>query len=292
MRLRNISLFNICNYAMLIALTFICFYPFYYIAIYSISDPVQALKGIVFVPREFTLVNYEKIFRLNNLLDAFTVSVLRTIAGTLLTIVFSGLFAYIVTKDELYFRKAIYRFLIITMYFEAGLIPWYLTMKWLGLQNTFMLYILPTAVVAFYVVLMKTFIEQLPQALEESAMIDGAGYFTVFFRIIMPLSLPIIATIAVFSAVQQWNTWLDNFFLVSRDELRTMQLILYEYLRQAQQIVSSSNLEDLNRGEAAKINPESIRITITMVVTIPVMLVYPFLQRYFVKGIMLGAIKG
>lgn len=289
MKLRAFDLFN---YALLILITVICVYPFYYILIYSISDPVQAVKGVLLTPRDFTLVNYVEILRLDHMLNSFWVSVMRTVIGTMITIVCSSIFAYIVTKNELYFRRFIYRFLIITMYFEAGLIPWYLTMKGLGLQNTFMLYVLPTAVVAFYVILLKTFIEQLPKALEESAMIDGAGYFTAFFKVIFPLSMPIVATIAVFSAVQQWNTWIDNFFLVSDDRLMTMQLILYEYLRQAQQIVQSSNLDDLNRGAATKINPESIRITITMVVTIPVMLVYPFLQRYFVKGIMLGAIKG
>lgn len=292
MKISRIPVFNLTNYLIMIVVTLFCIYPFYYIAIYSVSDPVQALKGILLLPREFTFVNYEKLFRLDNLFNAFNISVLRTAIGTVLTILGSAWFAYIVTKNELYFRKYIYRFLIITMYFEAGLIPWYITMKMLGLQNTFALYILPHIFVAFYVILFKTFIEQLPQALEESAMIDGAGYFTVFLKIVMPLSLPIIATIAVFSAVQQWNTWLDNFFLVSDDKLQTMQLILYDYLREAQQIVNSANMEDLNRGEATKINPESIRITITMIVTIPVLLVYPFLQRYFVKGIMLGAIKG
>lgn len=284
--------FDIANYTIQVLFTLLCVYPFYYIFIYSISDPQQALKGVFLLPNGFTFVNYTHIFRLDNMLNSFFISVLRTVIGTIVTIACSSWLAYAVTKNELYFRKTIYRFVVITMYFNAGLIPWYITMKQLGLKNNFLLYILPVAVVAYYVVLLKTFIEQLPQALEESAMIDGAGFLKIFTHVIFPLSMPIIATIAVFASVGQWNTWYDNYFLVSDDRLQTLQLILYNYLTDAQRIVSSSNLQDLNRGLAAKISPDSIRITITMVVTIPVLLVYPFLQRFFVKGLMLGAIKG
>lgn len=292
MKTKSLGAFDIFNYGIQLLFTLLCVFPFYYILIYSVSDPQAALKGLLFLPKQLTFVNYTHIFRLDNMLHSFIVSVLRTVIGCVLTIACSSWFAYAVTKNELYFRKTIYRFLVVTMYFNAGLIPWYLTMKELGLKNNFLLYVLPGAVVAYYVVLLKTFIEQLPQALEESAMIDGAGYFKIFARVIFPLSLPIVATIAVFASVGQWNTWMDNYFLVSDDRLQTLQLILYNYLTDAQQIVNSSNLQDLNRGLATKISPESIRITITMVVTLPVMLVYPFLQRYFVKGIMLGAIKG
>ncbi|RAP76072.1 carbohydrate ABC transporter permease [Paenibacillus montanisoli] len=284
--------FDVFNYTVQILFTIICVYPFYYILIYSFSDPQEALKGVFLIPEGFTLVNYSTIFKLDNMFHSFMISVLRTVLGTLLTIACCSWFAYAVTKNELYLRKTIYRFLVITMYFNAGLIPWYITMKELGLKNNFLLYILPGAVVAYYVVLLKTFIEQLPQALEESAMMDGAGYFKIFTHVIFPLSMPIVATIAVFASVGQWNTWYDNYFLVSNDNLQTLQLILYNYLTDAQRIVSSSNMSDLNRGLASKISPDSIRITITMVVTLPVMLVYPFLQRFFVKGLMLGAIKG
>ncbi|SFS71655.1 carbohydrate ABC transporter permease [Paenibacillus sp. BC26] len=286
------NLFDIFNYTVQILFTLMCIYPFYYILIYSFSDPQQALKGVFLVPRGLSIVNYTTIFKLDNMLHSFGISVLRTVIGTALTIACCSWFAYAVTKNELYLRKYIYRFLVITMYFNAGLIPWYITMKELGLKNNFLLYILPGAVVAYYVVLLKTFIEQLPQALEESAMIDGAGHFKIFTNVIFPLSMPIVATIAVFASVGQWNTWYDNYFLVSSDNLQTLQLILYNYLTDAQRIVASSNMQDLNRGLASKISPDSIRITITMVVTLPVMLVYPFLQRYFVKGLMLGAIKG
>lgn len=189
-------------------------------------------------------------------------------------------------------RRFIYRFVLVTMYFNAGFIPWYLTMKAYGLQNNFLLYVLPTALSGFNIILIKTFIEQLPPALEESARIDGAGYWTTFTRIIFPLSTPIIATIAVFSAVGQWNTWFDNFFLVENPNLQTLQLVLYNFLNQSNSISSMSAAEMTNSAEVRTMTPQSIQMTITMLVTLPIVVVYPMLQRFFVKGIMMGAVKG
>lgn len=270
----------------------VCIYPFYYIFLHSVSDPMEAQKGLTLLPRGLTADNYIRVFRLEGIAQAALVSVLRTVIGTVLTVLCCSLFAYIVTKERLYFRKTIYRFLVVTMYFNSGLIPWYLTMKMLHLNDTFLLYVLPSAISAFNVILLKTFIEQLPQALEESAQIDGAGYLTVFARIVFPLSAPILATIAVFSAVAQWNTWFDNFFLVQNPQLRTLQLILYDYLNDANRIASLS-MEEMERGlKPREVTPQSVQMTITMVVTFPVLFVYPFMQKYFVKGIMVGAIKG
>ncbi len=290
-RLWDVS-FSISNYFLLSLITFACIYPFYYIFIYSLSDPIAAGGGLVFWPKGLNFDNYRRLLELPNISSSFVVSVLRTVIGTILTVFCCTLFAYIVTKRELPFRKFIYRFVVITLYLNAGLIPWYLTMKSLGLKNNFLLYVIPGAIVGFYVILIKTFIEQLPAALEESAMIDGAGYFTIFIKIIFFPSLPIIATIAVFAAVTQWNTWQDNFFLVSDPKLQTVQMVLYNYLNQVQSIANMT-IQELNRGEAARqITPQAVRMTMTMIVTIPILFVYPFLQRYFVKGLMLGAVKG
>ncbi|MCD9023243.1 carbohydrate ABC transporter permease [Cohnella silvisoli] len=285
-------IFNILNYAGLTLLFIICIYPFYYIFIYSLSDPVEAQKGITLLPAKVTLNNYIEIFQLKNMFHSFVVSVLRTAIGTGITVFSCSLFAYIVSKEELPYKKIIYRFVIITMYFNAGIIPYYLTMKMYHLNNNFLLYVVPSAISAFYVVLLKTFMEQLPPALEESAKIDGAGYFTIFTKIIFQVSTPIIATIAVFAAVTQWNSFIDNFLLVQNPKLRTLQLVLFEYFNQASQIASASK-EDLARGTVVrKITPETIRMTITMVVTLPILCVYPSMQRYFVKGLILGAVKG
>ena len=278
----------------LVCLIFIilCIYPFYYIMIYSISDPNQAAAGLVLLPKGFSLETFRGIFRLNDIPSAFMVSVLRSIIGTVFTIAGSSFFAYLVTNQNMFGRKFVYRFVILTMYINAGLIPWYMTMKLYRLQNNFLLYVVPGIVTAYYVILIKTYMEQLPKELEESAKIDGAGIFTIFAKIIFPLSKPIIATIAVYAIVGHWNSWTDNYFLVTDARLQTLQMVLYNYLNQANrfQNMSSSALD--SSAAVSMITPTSIKMCITVIVVIPLMSVYPFLQRYFVKGIMMGAVKG
>jgi putative aldouronate transport system permease protein len=282
--------FNIFNYIVLLVLTLVTVYPFYYMFIYSISDPYLAQSGITFLPAGFSLINYRGVFVLRGMMNATFISLSRTVLGTLITIICSTFFSYLVTKKEMILRKSIYRFVCISMYLNAGFIPWYLTMKMLGLTNNFLVYILPGAVTAFYVILLKTYIEQLPSELEESAKIDGAGYLITFFKIIFPLSMPIIATIAVFSAVAQWNAWIDNYFLVLNRDLNTLQLLLYQYLNQANSLATKSSQELVRGVDFTKLSPMSIRVTMTMIVTFPVLFVYPFMKKYFVKGIMIGAI--
>ncbi|MEA4890134.1 MAG: carbohydrate ABC transporter permease [Clostridiaceae bacterium] len=281
--------FSLINGFLLIMFFLLCIYPFYYVLIYSLSNPSEAQKGITLFPRGFTFNNYVRVFQLEGMFTSAFVSLLRTICGTAITIVCCSFFAYLVSKQEMCGRKIVYRFLVITMYFNSGLIPWYLTMKTYHLNNSFLLYIIPSAISAYYIVLLKTFIEQMPQSLEESAKLDGAGYFMIFRKVIFPLSKPIIATIAVFAAVGQWNSWFDNYILVQNDQLKTLQLVLYEYLNKASSIAQQT---DKTHGVVIQITPQAVRMTITTVVTIPILFVYPFMQKYFVKGIMLGAIKG
>lgn len=292
----KLSAWDIVFYALtfflMILMMFLCLYPFYYVFIYSISDPSAAQKGLTFLPREVTLSNYAQVFRLEGISGALIVSVLRTVVGTSLTILCCSFFAYLVTKGNMIGRKIVYRMVVVTMYFNSGLIPWYLTMKAYQLNNTFWVYVIPTAVSAYYVVLLKTFMEQLPSSLEESARLDGAGYLRCFASIVFPLSKPIVATITVFAAVAQWNSWFDNYILVSERSLKTLQLILYDFLNQASAIASMSNSERTQGVAAIQITPEAVRMTITMVVTLPILFVYPFMQKHFVKGIMLGAVKG
>lgn len=284
--------FPAVSYLVLTLFFLITIYPFYYIFIYSISDVIQAQKGIFLLPAGFTLDSYVSVFRLKGIFNALLISVSRTVLGTGITILCSSFCAYLLTKKEMLHRKLIYRFFIITMYLDSGLIPYYLTMKAYGLKNSFLLYILPGAIGVFYIILMKTYMEQLPESMEEAATIDGAGFFRRFTKIVFPLSKPVIATIVVFAAVSQWNSWMDNFLLVENAQLKTLQLILYEYINQANALARLS-MEELNRGLNVKvITPQSIRMTITMVVTLPILFVYPFAQKYFVSGIMLGAIKG
>lgn len=285
-------IFNAVNITFLVLLALICTYPFYYIFIYSISDPIEAGKGILFVPTGITLQNYIDIMKQPDIFRAAIVSIGRAIIGTTITIFCSSFLAYLVTKKELPGRKFIYRFVIITMYISSGLIPWYILMKALGLKDTFFMYIIPSAVSAFYIILIKTYIESIPSSFEESASLDGAGIFTIYSRIIIPLSLPIITTCTVFAAVGQWNAWYDNFILVRPAHLKTLQLVLLDYLNQSMtSMVGLSKAATLDASQLIR-SAMSIRMTISVVVILPIFIVYPLLQRYFIKGIMLGAIKG
>ena len=293
------QVFNILNTIVMCAFLIMCVYPFYYIFITSLSNPVAVSKGFYIFPTQIKFNTYEGLFRRNDIVGAFMVSATRTIIGASITVFFSSFLAYLVTKKEMLFRKFVYRFIIISMYINAGLIPWYITMRTYGLQNNFFVYIVPGALNAFYMILVKTFIEQLPSSLEESAALDGANMLTIFIFIIVPLSKPILTTIAVYAAVGQWNSWADNFFLVRNKNLQTIQLILYNYMNEAQRIADSMRLLS-NAGVAGgavapdrvSITPASVRMAATMVTVLPIIMVYPFLQKNFIKGIMLGAIKG
>ncbi len=274
-----------------LALVILCVYPFYYILVYSLSDPDRAAYAFLY-PIGFNLDGYRMLFQLNNIFHAAVISALRTVLGTLITVACTSFAAYLVTEREMMWRTFVYRFFVITMYLNAGLIPWYLTMRAYGLKNNFLLYILPGAVSAYYMILTKTYIESLPESLEESAMLDGAGYVTIFWKIILPLSKPIIATVAIYNAVNQWNSWSDNYFLVSDENLQTLQLILYNYLNSATNLAQASTQQLEAMGASRTMTPMSIKMCITVITTLPIMCVYPFLQKHFAKGIMIGAVKG
>ncbi|HOJ11351.1 MAG TPA: carbohydrate ABC transporter permease [Clostridiales bacterium] len=293
---KNVSIssfvFDIINFVVLTVFGFLCFYPFYYMLIYSLSDPVEATKGVALLPRGLTLKNYWAVIHLEEIPLATVVSVFRTILAAVITIGCSSFLGYLVTKKEMYFRKFIYRYVVATMYVGGGLIPTYLTLRAYGLRNTFFVYIIPGAISAYYVVLTKTFFEQIPESLEESAMLEGAGILTCWARIVMPLSKPILATIAVFSLVAEWNYWFDSHIYITNDKLYTLQYVLYLYNQKAQSVADALKINPILSEDAMKITPATVRMTITAVVTIPILMVYPFMQRYFVKGMMIGAIKG
>lgn len=289
-------IFNILNYLIFAIFTLACIFPFYYLFINTISDNELVVKGqINFIPRGIHFGNYVSLLNVGDLSTAFVVSVSRTILGTALMVVTSALVGYLVTKKEMWGRKFWYRFMVITMYFNAGIIPVFLNMQMLGLTNSFWVYIIPGIVAPYNIILVKTYIESIPGELEESAFMDGATHFTVFRKIIWPLSKPILATIAIFGAVGHWNSFTDSMiYMQSAPELYTLQHRLYIYLNQA------SNLKSLMQSggavsEAALksvLSGKTIKYTISMVTVIPILLVYPFLQRYFEEGIMLGAVKG
>lgn len=288
--------FNVLNYLIFGAFTLVCVFPFYYLFINTISDnQLSSLGDITFYPIGIHFSNYIEVIKLRGLGLAAVVSVGRTVIGTVCTVVASAFLGYIFTKNEMWGRKFWYRFTVITMYFNAGIIPWYITMSTLKLTNNFMAYILPAIVSPYNIILVKTFIESVPPSLEESAQIDGAGYFTILIRIIMPLITPILATIAIFCAVGQWNSFTDTLFLMSDAKLFTLQFILYRYLNEAASLAAmlkadSSAMADIDFAQVQ--TPDSVRMTVSMIVVLPILFVYPFFQRYFVKGIMIGAVKG
>ncbi len=278
-------------------LAFVCFYPFYYILINSISNNDLSARGkVLIVPLEIHFNNFVQVTRINGLLNAAFISVGRTVIGASLTVVAAAFLGFMFTRETMWGRKVWYRLVVATMYFNAGVIPWYLTMRNLGLTNNFWGYIFPLIVQPFNVVLCKTFVESTPKALQEAAEIDGAGTLTVFFKVILPIIKPILATIAVFAAVGQWNAFQDTLLLVTKGELYTLQYVLYQYITQANSlkaiINSQMSTESIAASLAHSATQTSVRMTVTIIVVFPIMCVYPFFQRYFTSGIMIGAVKG
>ena len=276
---------------------FLCTYPFYYILINTISaNDVSANGNILFLPRQIHLKNYSDVFKLPGLWQATKISLGRTVFGSILTVGASAFLGFMFSQEDMWARKFWYRFTIITMYFNAGVIPWYLTMRTLGLTNNFLAYILPSIVAPFFIVLVKTFVESTPRELQQAAEIDGAGLMTFFMQIMLPIMSPILATVAIFAAVGQWNAFQDTLLLVTDNKLYSLQFTLYQYINQASSLASMVNLQ--NQGSTAlqslatKQTTTSVRMTVTIIVVAPIILVYPIFQRFFVKGIMIGAVKG
>ncbi len=290
-------IFNFLNYTGFLIFTLICVYPFYYLIINTISANNLSANGLVnFIPKEIHFSNYVEILKLPELPRSAMISIGRTVIGTFFTVIASGFLGFMFTQEKMWARKFWYRFLVVTMYFNAGLIPMYLTMKNLHLSNTFWVYIIPVIVQPFNVILVKTFVESIPKSLQEAAEIDGAGILTIYTRIILPISKPILATIAIFSAVAQWNSFQDTLIYITDQKLYPLQYLLYTYLQRANSIATSiknSGMQGQNMTAIAmQQTPTSIRMTISVIVVLPILFVYPFFQRYFVKGIMIGSVKG
>lgn len=286
--------FNIFNYGLFGLFAFLCFYPLWYVFIYSISEPSRTvMETTILWPLGFSLSNIRQVLQMKGIFHAFMISVARTALGTCGTIFSCTLLGYVFTKHHFPFRTFLYRMLVVTMYIGGGMIPSYLVNRAYGLVNSFWVYIIPYLISAYYVILIKTFIESIPPSLEESAMLDGAGYMTVLTRIIFPMAKPIVATIGVYASVAQWNQWFDNhIYTFSNSKLETLQYKLYKVLQEssrlAEQMLESS--QELNIEIV--MTPFGVRMTITLITVIPILLVYPYLQRYIIKGIMIGAVKG
>lgn len=277
--------------------TLICVFPFYYLIINTISDNrLVSIGAIMFLPKGIHLKNYADVFKMEGILNSTMISVARTVLGTLLMLACTCFLGYAFSRREYWHKKFFYRFVIVTMYFSAGMVPHFINIKSLGLMNSFWVYVLPGAISAYNMILFKTYVESIPESLEESAALDGAGYLIRFARIVMPLCKPILATITVFTAVGQWNAFTDSLYYISNPKLYTLQFRLYQYLSHSEHVAMQMRNQAGMSAEAMEalahsMNPTSLRMTITVVVVLPVMCFYPFFQRYFVKGIMIGAVK-
>ncbi|MBU7591327.1 carbohydrate ABC transporter permease [Metabacillus halosaccharovorans] len=294
MRTREDVVFDTFNIMFMILLSVIMLYPFINQIALSLNAATDSVKGGIYLwPREFTWRNYEYVFSQASIIQAIFVSVARTVVGTGVGLLCTAMVAYAIAQEKFVFKKSVTIIFIMTMYFNGGLIPGYLLMRDLHLIGTFWVYILPGLISAFNLIIMRSFIEGLPKSLFEQARIDGAGDFRVFFQIVLPLSLPVLATVALFVAVGQWNQWFDVFLYNSSNEnLTTLQ---YELMKILQNTATSNG--DWNTAQASgeravqAVTPKSIQATMTIVASLPIICVYPFLQKYFVKGMTLGAVK-
>ena len=274
-------------------------YPFWNTIAISFNDGLDSLKGgIKLWPRKFTWKNYQDLFVTPRIFNAGIISVTRTIIQTILSVFCTSMLAYALSRKEFVIRKPLTTILVISMYVNAGLIPGYMLIKKLGLLNKYAVYIIPCLVDIFNFILVRTYINGLPDSFVESARIDGANEFKIFIRIIMPLIVPSIAMICLFTAVNAWNSWFDTYLYCSgKPKLHSLQYVLMSFLQQSQN--QSSSAADAGSmavaaqagSTASKSTPISIRSSITMIATLPILVVYPFVQKYFVVGMTIGGVK-
>lgn len=287
---------DVVNVVFLTLIMLICVFPFYYLFINTISDNSLSARGLILLyPRGIHFENYVQVFKISGIMQAVLISLVRTLLGTACSVAASAFLGYLLSKQNMLGHKIVYRFIIISMYFNAGIIPWYMNMMSLHLLNNFWVYIIPYIVVPYNIILIKTYMEGISPSLEDAAQIDGAGYMIRFSRIVLPVCTPILATTAIFSAVGQWNSFQDTLFLVSKPELYTLQFLLYRYMNEADalaSIIKSSGSSEMLTNLTITQTPTSIKMTVSMVVVLPILMVYPYFQRFFIKGIMIGAVKG
>ncbi|MCA1295609.1 carbohydrate ABC transporter permease [Paenibacillus sp. alder61] len=282
-------------YMFLILLSVSTLYPFLNAIVISLNEGLDTSKGgITLWPREFTWENYSVVFQDERLMSGFFVSVLRTVIGTVTAILATAIFSYGMSRRELMGRKYYMIICIITMYFGGGLIPTFLLIRELGLMNSFWVYIIPSLISVWNMIIFRTFFQGLPAGLEESAKIDGCGNWGTLFRVVLPLSGPVIATLALFTAVGHWNEWFLASIYISDEKLLPIQTILKQILASnivSEQTASMDAAALAHLQKAKTITSKSLSMATMMVATLPIVLVYPFVQKYFVKGVLVGSLK-
>lgn len=283
-------LFVFCNTVFMILFVIMTLYPVLNTLAISFNDGTDALRGGIYLwPRKWTLKNYTTVLQKNNLVTGTIVSVARTVIGTVLALFSNAILAFIVSRKRFLFRKQLSLFWVITMYVNGGMIPVFLLYKSLGLTNSFWVYVIPGMLNAFNMLVIRTYMNGIPDSLEESAQLDGAGYTTIFLKIISPLCKPVYATVALFVAVGQWNSWFDA-MLYNRmsDNLTTLQ---YELMKLLSSVTNQSGSVETMKNAVGTVTPASVRAAATIVTMLPIICLYPFLQKYFVTGMTLGGVK-
>ncbi|BCN32195.1 carbohydrate ABC transporter permease [Anaeromicropila herbilytica] len=290
-RSKGTVIFDTINVTFMVIICFLCVYPIWYVVVNSFNDATDALQGgIYWFPRKFSLESYKAVFQDSSVVQAFKVTIGKTLLGTACNVLFTAMIAYPLSKSRLIGRKIYMGIGMVTMFFAGGLIPTFLLFKQMQLLNNFLVYIIPAAFNFFNLLIFINFFNEIPNALEESAKIDGANDFTIFRKIILPLSKPVLATIALFAGVGQWNDYFGGLmFMTNRTDLEPIQTYLYRLIAQVQ----SSQMADSIAVQVTKTDTTStaIKLAAMVITTVPICCVYPFLQKYFVKGMMVGAVK-
>jgi putative aldouronate transport system permease protein len=289
-------IFNTVNTIFLILFSMIMLYPILNMLAISFNNGIDTVRGGIHLwPRQFTLKNYQTILTSNTIGIAFLNSVTKTVIAVVTNVFFTAMLAYTISRKEYVLRRFISIMFVLTMYFNAGLIPTYMLMKNLHLINSYHVYWVPGILSAFNIMVIRTFIRGLPESLIESARADGAGEFRIFWSIVFPLCMPALATIALFVAVGSWNSWFDTFiYNSSNPRLSTLQYELQKLLSSAMSSNSNQNIASVSaeQAQSLQVTPTSIRAAITIFTAVPILMVYPFIQRYFVTGLTLGGVKG
>ena len=287
-------IFSLVIAAVMTLVVIMTVYPFWYILVQSFNDGQDAIRGgIYFWPRVFSIDNYSTLLADTSWLNGILISVGRTVLGTLIGVLFTGLVGFAMSFDELRGRKIFFRIMIFTMYFSGGMIPFYIVLRSLKMLNTFWVYIIPGMLNVYFMLIMINFYRELPRAMYESAWLDGASDMTLFFRIVFPLSKASFATIALFFAVNQWNAWLDSVYYVTNRELRPIAYLMMEIINQAdaQKTVTDAVAQGYASSTISS-TTKSLQMAAMMISVAPILAIYPFLQKYFVKGVLIGSVKG
>lgn len=285
---------SIVTYVLVIALCLLILLPCLNVLALSFNEGSDAARGgVYFWPRAFTWENYAEVFQDGSIIGAYKITIARTVIGTLLSLIVTSLAGFALVQQELPGRRIILFLITFCMLFSGGTIPTYIQFNNLGLLDSFWVYVIPSLVSVMYLMMMRSFFEGIPYALQEAAKLDGCGYFGIYFRVMLPLSKPVIAVVGLYTAVNHWNDWFSGAFYMTSDKLWPVQTVLQQMLSRA---MSSSqqvnNVADAIASSKNNVTTDSLKMAAVVITTVPILAVYPFVQKYFAKGTLIGAVKG